>query len=95
MRAHKPMEHVKKVKVANRLGLHARAAAQIAKTAMDFDSDLYISLDGKEVDGKNLLSILSLGAGTGAEIVLRAVGEDSAELIEAVSKLFSLRFGEI
>jgi len=90
-----PTEHVKRVKVTNKLGIHARAAAQIAKTAMEFNSQLYISLDGREVDGKNLLSILSLGAGTGTEIVLRAVGEDSAELIEELSKLFRHRFGEV
>ncbi len=89
------MERVKKVRVLNRYGIHARVAAQIVQTALGFGSAFYISLNGREVDGKNLLSVLSLGANAGSELELRAVGEDSDKLIDAMSRLFKSRFGEV
>lgn len=89
------MEKTRKVKVLNRHGIHARVAAQIAQTALSFGSAFYISFNGKEVDGKNLLSILSLGASAGSELELRAVGEDSERLLDAMVRLFKSRFGEI
>ncbi len=78
----------------NRYGLHARAAARIVELAQSYESELYFSKNGVEVDGRNVLSILSLGLGPGAEVQVRIKGSDSKEMMMALMELFNNRFGE-
>lgn len=88
------MECVEKLRIENELGLHARAAARIVKLAGQYESDLFLKKDDQEVDGSGILSILTLSCPKGTEIEVRAVGEDSERLIEALKELFSQKFGE-
>jgi phosphocarrier protein len=88
------MEVVKKLMVINKLGIHARAAAKIVELARRYQSTLRLSRDGKEVDGSNILSILTLACPRGTEIKAHAIGEDSEELMGKLSDLFDNRFGE-
>jgi len=82
------------LKIENDLGLHARAAAKIVALTEHFQSNLFFRKDDREVDGSSILSILTLACPRGAEIRVRAVGEDSAELMEALCRLFQDKFGE-
>lgn len=80
--------------IKNKLGLHARAAAQIVQLSNSYTSDFSIRFDGQEVDGKSILSILTLACPVGSNILLRADGPDADELLEAMERLIDDKFGE-
>ena len=82
------------VRIVNRLGLHARAAARFVRVANGFKSRVTLSRDGKTMDGKSILGILLLAAAKGAELVVGAEGEDEAEAVEALVGLVGSGFGE-
>jgi phosphocarrier protein HPr len=88
------MEQIKKLRISNELGLHARAAAKIVALAAQHKSSLFLRKDDQEVDGGSILSILALACPKGTEIEVKALGEDSEALIEAISVLFEQKFGE-
>ena len=88
------MEQVKKIKIRNKLGLHARAAGKIVELSNRFDSQLFLKKDGQEVDGASILSILTLSCPQGTEIQARIVGGDSEIFMEELSDLFEQKFGE-
>jgi len=88
------VELVKKFKIRNNLGLHARAAASIVKLADHYNSSLFLRKDDQEVDGSSILSILTLSCPRGTEVQARVVGEDSKDLMKELSKLFEQKFGE-
>jgi phosphocarrier protein HPr len=80
--------------IKNKLGLHARAAAKMVETSNSYTSDFTIRFDGQEVDGKSILSILTLACPVGSTILLRADGPDADKLLEAVERLIDDKFGE-
>jgi phosphocarrier protein len=80
--------------IRNRLGLHARAAALLVKTANRFASDVNIEKDGLEVNGKSIMGILMLAASKGTRITLKVDGKDSAQAIQTLGKLIENKFGE-
>jgi phosphocarrier protein len=80
--------------VKNKLGLHARAAALLVKTANRFVSELSLEKDGLEVNGKSIMGILMLAATKGTRITLKAEGNDAQQAIETLGKLFENKFGE-
>jgi len=89
------MEYFKKLKVINDLGIHARSSAKIVELAGRHNSKLYLKKDGhEEVDGESILSILTMACAKGTEIHARAVGEDSKELLDELSRLFERKFDE-
>ena len=65
--------------IKNRLGLHARAAAKMVQLSNSYTSDFTLRFDGQEVDGKSILSILTLACPVGSKILLRADGPDADE----------------
>jgi len=80
--------------VRNRLGLHARAAALLVKTANHFASEIVIEKEGIEVNGKSIMGILMLAASKGSKITLKGEGRDAEEAIQSLGKLIEDRFGE-
>jgi len=88
------MEQVKKLKISNELGLHARAAAKIVALVAQHRSTLFLRKDDQEVDGGSILSILALACPKGTEIEVKTVGEDCDALMEAIRLLFEQKFGE-
>jgi len=84
----------KKVTIINKLGLHARAAAKLINTTGQFSSQIRINKDGREVDGKSIMSVMMLAASKGTELTIRADGEDEAAAIEAIEALINDYFGE-
>ena len=84
----------RKVKIANRLGLHARAAARFVQTAARFEATITAGRDGRVMDGKSILGILLLGASRGTTIEITAEGEDEAAAVETLVELVESRFGE-
>ena len=80
--------------VTNRLGLHARAAAKLVHLAGGFSSQIYLTMDGEEVDAKSILGILLLAAAQGSVVTIRCDGADEQQALEAIAQLFAERFGE-
>jgi phosphocarrier protein HPr len=85
-----------RVVITNRLGLHARAAAQVVHTANRFQSALRLErLDGSATaDAKSILSVLMLAAARGTELRATAEGADESEALDALCSLFANGFGE-
>jgi phosphocarrier protein len=84
----------REVRVVNRLGLHARAAARFVHTANRFRAKITVARDGRVMDGKSILGILLLAASRGTLLVVSADGEDEAPAVEALAALIDGGFGE-
>ncbi len=82
------------VRIANKNGLHARPAAEVVKIASRFKSEITMTRDDLEVNGKSIMGVMMLAAECGAEIHLRARGPDAEEAIAAIARLIEGRFGE-
>lgn len=80
--------------VHNKVGLHARPAADFVKTAKRFKSSISIGKECNEVDAKSILKILALGVNQGTQIRIRANGEDETQAIQALKELVENNFGE-
>jgi len=80
--------------IANRLGLHARAAAQMVKAANRFTSEIRVKSGDREVNGKSIMGILTLAAVQGSLIVLTVEGPDEKEALNLLGNLIMGKFGE-
>ncbi|HEU4949141.1 MAG TPA: HPr family phosphocarrier protein [Candidatus Deferrimicrobiaceae bacterium] len=80
--------------IQNRLGLHARAAAQLVRLANGFASEIRVEKDGMEVNGKSIMGVLMLAAPKDAKILIRASGEDAEAAVAAIGELIARKFGE-
>jgi len=80
--------------VANRLGIHARVAAQIVKVASQFESEIWIAKSGNRVNGKSILDLMTLVCPHGSNIRVSVRGPDAAAALSALATLFQTKFGE-
>ena len=80
--------------ILNKLGIHARPAAQFVKTANRFQSDIYVEKDGEEVDGKSIMGLMMLAAGHGSVISVNAEGADADAALAAIADLIDRKFEE-
>lgn len=80
--------------ILNRLGLHARAAAQMVRLSNGFASEIRVSKDGIEVNGKSIMGVLMLAAPKDTKILIRAIGPDAEEAVTAIGELIARKFGE-
>ena len=79
----------------NRLGLHARAAAQLVQAANRFKADVTVAKDGEEVNGKSIMGLLMLAAPVGSQLRVTVTGDDAAEAMQAIRTLINDGFGEL
>jgi phosphocarrier protein len=84
----------KELWVENRLGLHARPAAQITMLARKYEGELVLEKDGTQANAKDLLALLALDCPQGTRLVLRATGPQAQEAATALFSLFASKFGE-
>ena len=84
----------RELKVANRLGLHARAAAKLVQLLSGFQSQVTLTGRGREVNAKSIMGVLLLAAAPGASLLIRAEGEDEEAAMQAAADLFDRRFDE-
>lgn len=82
-------------KVALENGLHARPAGALATEARKFASSIKIKTGEKEVDGKRLLSLMSLGATNGTELNFEIEGEDEEIAYNALKSFCEGGFGGV
>lgn len=67
-------------------GIHARPAGILVKQAATYSAKITIGSNGKEVDAKRILGIMSLGVKKGQEIVVKADGEDEDQAVEGLKQ---------
>lgn len=84
----------REVVIRNRLGLHARAAAQFVKTAGRFQAEITVEVGRQRVNGKSIMGLLMLAAAQGTPLTLRATGGDGSAALQALADLVEARFGE-
>lgn len=80
--------------ILNRLGLHARAAAQLVHLANRFAAEIRLSKDEMEVNGKSIMGVLMLAAPKDSLIQVRADGPDATQAVDAIGELIARKFGE-
>jgi len=80
--------------IANKRGLHARAAAKFVRTAGQFDAAIRLAFKGQEVSGLSIMGLMMLAAGIGSEVELACSGRQAADAMAALSALIEGKFGE-
>ena len=85
---------VKKLKILNKLGLHARAAAKVVSTANEFESDIVLVKDGKNADARSIMKLLMLSASQGTRISVAVDGVDQKDAMKSIERLFNNKFDE-
>jgi phosphotransferase system HPr (HPr) family protein len=83
------------VRVVNPRGLHARPCHSLVTTALAYASSVRVRCGPREVDGRSILSLMTLGASAGEELEFCAVGADAAELVRALVALVEAGFSEL
>jgi len=94
-------ERVRKIEkdlpITNRLGLHARPAAMFVRIASRFRSEIWVSKEGEEVNGKSIMGLMmlaALAAGQGSKLHVRCEGPDADKAIEEIEALIKAGFNE-
>ena len=80
--------------IINRLGLHARAAAQLVRMANEYPCEIRLDNAGQVSDAKSVMQVLMLGATEGTTLKISADGDKEDDALEAVIGLFAARFNE-
>lgn len=88
------MKEVKTFTLQNELGLHARAAAMLVAVSSKYKSKILFERDGKEINGKSILGILTLACPKGCSITISAEGDDAREVMKQLGNLIKGKFGE-
>ena len=84
----------KTLRIVNKLGLHARAAAKLIELAAGFESRISIRSNGRDADAKSIMRVMMLAASKGASVEVVAQGADAAEAVDAIERLVAERFDE-
>lgn len=84
----------KELLIKNKLGLHARAAASLVKTANRFSSEVKIGKDRNVVNGKSIMGVLTLAATCGSTVKVSCDGADAQEALAAIEQLVDAKFNE-
>ena len=84
----------KEIPIINRLGLHARPAAMFVRIASRYRSEVWVSKEGEEVNGKSIMGLMMLAAGQGSKLRLRCEGPDADKALEELEQLIKSKFNE-
>ena len=75
--------------VTDKEGIHARPATILVQTASKYTSDVSLSYNGKSVNLKSIMGVMSLGVGQNADVTITAEGDDEAKAIEAIAEIMT------
>ncbi len=84
----------REVTVSNKLGIHARPAAQFVKIASKYDCEVRVEKDGEEVDGKSIMGLMMLAAGHGSQLLISASGNQAEDALNELIDLVQRKFEE-
>lgn len=82
----------RKFTVTNKLGIHARPAAQFVKTASQFSSEIQVEKDDEQADGKSIMGLMMLAAGHGSVLSITTDGDDADQALTALGELIERDF---
>ncbi len=82
------------LEIINKLGLHARAAAQFVQVASGCQSHIEIEKNNRRVNGKSIMGVMMLAAAQGSQVTLYAEGSDEEDSINKLTALINNRFNE-
>ena len=85
----------RETRIVNRLGLHARAAAQLVRMANEYNSDISLIKPNQQANAKTIMEVLMLGATQGEDLTIEAKGDDEEHAVEAIVQLIDARFNEL
>ena len=83
-----------RIRISNKLGLHARASAKLTKLAGSFRSDIHLMRNDRRVNAKSIMGVMMLAAGIGIEIEIETDGADERVAMDALIALINDKFGE-
>ena len=84
----------KEITILNRLGLHARPAAQFVKLAAKYKADVFLIRNGMRINAKSIMGVMMLAAEYGAKLTLECIGEDEELLCSELEILIKNKFNE-
>ena len=70
--------------ITSETGIHARPATILVQAASKYNSDVTLSYEGKSVNLKSIMGVMSLGVGQNAEVTISAEGDDEKDAIAAI-----------
>jgi phosphocarrier protein len=82
------------VEIANKLGLHARASAKLTQLAGRYQSEVWLSRNGRRVNAKSIMGVMMLAAARGMTVTIETSGPDEEEAMTALLELIRDKFGE-
>lgn len=80
--------------ICNKRGLHARAAARVAKLAEEYSAEISVGANGLTVSASSIMGLMLLAAGPGTDVTIEATGPAAEEAITALIALIMARFDE-
>lgn len=86
--------HHKVLTVQNKMGIHARPAAMIVRITNKFRSDVLVEKDDEQVNGKSIMGLMMLAAGSGSQIKFIVTGNDAPQMLTELEGLFARKFDE-
>jgi len=84
----------REVEIVNKLGLHARASAKLTQVAGEYQSEVWLSRNGRRVNAKSIMGVMMLAAGKGSNVTVETSGPDEDAAMQAVTALIADKFGE-
>ena len=87
-------EFVEEMIIVNPLGMHARPAARLVQTVLQFASDVQLQMNNHRINAKSIMGLLTLAAAQGSRIQVICKGPDAEAAMDAVRALFASGFGE-
>ncbi len=85
---------IKKFKVINEYGIHARPAALIVRAAGKYECDIFIEKDGNKVSCKSIMGLMTIEGYPGSTMQVSASGTDAQEALAEIEALFVNKFYE-
>ena len=82
------------IEIVNKLGLHARAAAKLTQLASGYESEIWLTRNGRRVNAKSIMGVMMLAAGKGATISVETDGSDADTALQSILRLIEGKFGE-
>jgi phosphocarrier protein HPr len=80
--------------IVNKMGMHARPAAQFVKRANRYQCDVWVEKDDEQVNGKSIMGLMMLAAGQGAKLLITTEGQDAEDAMKELGRLIECGFDD-
>ncbi len=80
--------------IVNKMGMHARPAAQFVKRANRYQCDVWVEKDDEQVNGKSIMGLMMLAAGQGAKLLITTDGQDAEDAMKELGRLIECGFDD-